>query len=216
MTRKSEVPDRIVHGAVVLFSRQGYHGTSTREIARLAQVSEVTIYRYFEGKEDIFQAALESSFSSIKPHLRLLPPTSKYEAPEVMIPRIVGLLRDTVSLSPELVWLILVAFLEVHGDSEKICREHLAQLLTAIDDYLKTHIQAGRIRNVNSAIVTVAMAMSVFVQPEISRIIGWSQFQALNSRQILNEYSAFWVNALISPSREHTQYTEPAVGISAA
>jgi AcrR family transcriptional regulator len=70
MARQSAVPERIVHSAVVLFSRQGYHGTSTREIAQLAQVSEVTVYRYFEHKEDIFRSALDSSFSGVKPRLK--------------------------------------------------------------------------------------------------------------------------------------------------
>jgi AcrR family transcriptional regulator len=214
--KKSEVPARIVQGAVVLFSRQGYSGTSTREIARLAQVSEVTIYRYFEHKEDIFYAALESSFTCIQPRLRLLAPTSKCEAAEAMILRIVGLLQETVSLSPELVRLVLVAFLEVHGRAEEICREHLAQLLTAMNDYLKTQIQAGRIRNVSSSIATVAIAMSVLLEPEIYRIMGWSQFQALSSRQILNEYCAFWVNALVPPCGEYSQSREPAAGLSFA
>ena len=58
MPRKSDVPSRIVRAAnIALFSRQGYHRTSTRDIARLADVSEVTLYRYFEHKEDVFWAA---------------------------------------------------------------------------------------------------------------------------------------------------------------
>ena len=49
--------DKIVNAAAQLFARQGYHGTSTREIARLADISENTLFRYFEHKEDLFWAA---------------------------------------------------------------------------------------------------------------------------------------------------------------
>ena len=98
--RPSEVRARIVKAAVALFSRQGYHGTRTREIARLADVSEVTVFRYFDHKDDIFWSALQSCFSSIKPRLNLLNATSREESPEIMLPEIVCLLVDIVTYSP--------------------------------------------------------------------------------------------------------------------
>ena len=39
--------NRIVEAAVQLFSRQGFAASSTHEIARLAGVSEVTVFRHF-------------------------------------------------------------------------------------------------------------------------------------------------------------------------
>ena len=51
MTAKSSSQkDKILNSAAQLFARQGYHGTSTREIARLADVSENTIFRQFDRK----------------------------------------------------------------------------------------------------------------------------------------------------------------------
>ena len=205
MTRHSLVPERIVHSAVVLFSRQGYHGTSTREIAQLAQVSEVTVYRYFDHKEDIFWSALDSSFSGVKPRLKALAPASRCEPPEVMLPRIVGLLQNIISFSPELVRLIAIAFLEVHGKAEDICREHLALLFTAIDDYLKANIQIGRIRNLNAGIATAAIAFTTLAQPELSKLAGSVKLSQLDGRQAIDECAAFWVNALVPSSQERFQ-----------
>ena len=56
--RASAVPGRNVKAAVCLFLRQYYLGTPTREIARLEDVSEVTVFRDFEHKDDIFWSAL--------------------------------------------------------------------------------------------------------------------------------------------------------------
>ena len=56
---KSVTEVRIVEAAVQLFSRQGYKGTSTREIASLAGVNEATVFRYFARKTDLFWAAAE-------------------------------------------------------------------------------------------------------------------------------------------------------------
>jgi AcrR family transcriptional regulator len=52
---------KIVQAAAQLFARQGYHGISTREIAHLTDISEDTLFRYFEHKEDLFWSALEGS-----------------------------------------------------------------------------------------------------------------------------------------------------------
>ena len=46
--------DRIFKAACSLFRRQGFHGTSTREIAERAGVSLGNIYNHFKTKEDLF------------------------------------------------------------------------------------------------------------------------------------------------------------------
>jgi AcrR family transcriptional regulator len=58
--------DRILEAAVQLFSRQGYSGSSTSEIARLAGVSEVTVFRHFPRKRELFWAAAESRLRRIR------------------------------------------------------------------------------------------------------------------------------------------------------
>ncbi len=195
--RGSEVQGRIVHAAVALFSRQGYHGTSTREIARLADVSEVTVFRYFEHKDEIFWSALQSSFSTIKPRLDSLDRTSKRDTPEVVLPEIISLLVDIATFSPELVRLIAVAFLELRGRAEEVCREHLTPLFTVISGYLATNIENGRVRNLNPTIVTAAIALTVIVQPELSKLIDSSRLSRLGGREAIDEYTAFWLNVLI-------------------
>jgi AcrR family transcriptional regulator len=195
--RPSEVRARIVKAAVALFSRQGFHGTTAREIARLADVSEVTVFRHFERKDDIFWTALQSCFSSIKPRLTLLGRSSETETPQVMLPEIVCLLVDVVTFTPELMRLIAVALLELRGPAEEVCRENLTPLFTAISDYLAKNIESGKVRNLNPAIVTAAIALTVIAQPELSRLVKGIPFSQLGGREAIDEYSAFWLNVLV-------------------
>lgn len=195
--RPSEVRARIVKAAVALFSRQGFHGTRTREIARLADVSEVTVFRYFDHKDDIFWSALQSCFSSIKPRLNLLVSASRDESPEIMLPEIVCLLVDVVTYSPELMRLIAVALLELRGPAEEICRENLTPLFKAISEYLARNIESGRVRKLNPAIITTALALTVIMQPELSRIVDGSPLSKLGGREAINQYSEFWLNVLV-------------------
>jgi AcrR family transcriptional regulator len=49
---------RVLESAYLLFLRQGYHGTSMRQIAREAGVSPAAIYNHFPSKEAIFTTLL--------------------------------------------------------------------------------------------------------------------------------------------------------------
>ena len=45
---------KIERAALKLFTRQGFHGTTVREIAQSAGVSMGKLYLYYPNKEDIF------------------------------------------------------------------------------------------------------------------------------------------------------------------
>ncbi len=47
--------ERILAAALQLFSEKGFRGTSTREIARSADLSEVTLFRHFATKEQLLE-----------------------------------------------------------------------------------------------------------------------------------------------------------------
>lgn len=52
-----------------LFARQGYHGTSTAEIARAAGCAEAVLYRHFDSKQALFAAVVARSAGLMKGHL---------------------------------------------------------------------------------------------------------------------------------------------------
>jgi AcrR family transcriptional regulator len=56
-----ETSQRILDAAFRVFSRDGVTGATTREIARVARVNEVTLFRYFHNKNELLrQVILES------------------------------------------------------------------------------------------------------------------------------------------------------------
>ena len=61
----------ILAASLHLFSEKGFHGTSMRDIAREADITEGLIYHYFAGKRDLFRAIIDEH--SFLPLLRTLP-----------------------------------------------------------------------------------------------------------------------------------------------
>lgn len=50
---------KILKAATMLFSEYGYNGVSTKKIAEVAGVNEVTIFRNFENKSNLLQAVIK-------------------------------------------------------------------------------------------------------------------------------------------------------------
>jgi AcrR family transcriptional regulator len=51
--------EQITQAAATLFASKGFHRTTTKDIAEAAEVSEGTLYNYFENKDDLLIAIME-------------------------------------------------------------------------------------------------------------------------------------------------------------
>src|SRR2546423_15598117 len=51
--------EQILQTAVNLFSQRGFSGTTTREIAHAAGVSEAMVFRHFATKDELYHAILD-------------------------------------------------------------------------------------------------------------------------------------------------------------
>ena len=54
-----EIRQQILKTSIRLFAQKGFRGTTTREIALAAGVNEVTIFRHFASKQELYTAILE-------------------------------------------------------------------------------------------------------------------------------------------------------------
>ena len=55
---------RLLHAALGAFAESGYRGATTRRIAEMAEVNEVTLFRLFGSKKALLEQAVELSQSS--------------------------------------------------------------------------------------------------------------------------------------------------------
>jgi AcrR family transcriptional regulator len=196
---KQKNPERvhkIVQVATQLFARQGYAGTSTRDIARLADMNEATLFRHFEHKEDIFWAALRDGLNGLHPRRDLLECILECNAPEIVLPKIMSALVDIINFRPQVLALIAVAMIELRWKAETICSEHLSPIFAAFHRYLTVNIEAGRIRNLDPHMITAALGMTILVHPHFSRLIRGGPPPHSDSRETIKAYTRFWLDVL--------------------
>ena len=60
---KKSVEERILKAARIIFSKNGYHRSTTIKIAKEAGVNEITIFRKFKSKENLLIAVVENNLN---------------------------------------------------------------------------------------------------------------------------------------------------------
>ena len=78
---------KVLLAALDLFSNQGFHATTTSKIAKAAGVSEATIYKYFQSKDDLLKKLLSPLFIELQQDF--IGSLSQYQTLEALVTFIV-------------------------------------------------------------------------------------------------------------------------------
>jgi len=186
---KSITEARIIEAAVQLFSRQGFKGTSTREIAEVAKVNEATLFRHFAKKTDLFWAAADSRLRGVKLNRELQQGLASDADPQMVIPMIVAFMTQAVFQQSELLKLIYVASFELAG-GKRVLGEHLGPIFDAINAYFRRCASKGTIEDLDPVLATLGVAGAVGAHCTLQR--WFTQDQESKTP----EYSRFLLNAL--------------------
>jgi AcrR family transcriptional regulator len=92
--------ERIIDAAIQVFGELGYTRATTREIARRAQVNEVTIFRIFKTKAELFRTSIQerSLIGEISAHIQMPEETSIDEALYQNMAFVLALLRKNAHM----------------------------------------------------------------------------------------------------------------------
>jgi AcrR family transcriptional regulator len=66
-----DVREQLLNAAVKVFADAGFRGATTRRIAQVADVNEVTLFRHFGSKEGLIMEAIYRSLETLRTQVRL-------------------------------------------------------------------------------------------------------------------------------------------------
>lgn len=133
--------DRLVRAALELFTTQGYHTSTTPEIAARAGVAEGTIYRHFASKEqmlnEIYRAGVRLFTGIVRETAAALPCPERLE-------RIAAGWREVAVRNPYLVRLVFVSRLRSLLDPRS--RDAAKELRDEVEKLIASGKAAGLVR----------------------------------------------------------------------
>lgn len=155
--RETVTQARIIEAAVQLFAKNGFKATSTRDISKLASVNEVTLFRHFPRKSDLFVAATESRLGRVRMGRALQSKLAEDAAIDEIVPMLTEFLVENFFSPPDIARLLYVAGFEVPG-SEVTVREYLGPFFDSIHGYFERRAARGLNGDIEPAIATLSLA----------------------------------------------------------
>src|SRR5574341_414383 len=133
--------DRLVRAALELFTTQGYHASTTPEIAAKAGVAEGTIYRHFASKEqllnEIYRASVRVFTTIVRETPASLPCAERLE-------RIAAGWRDVAVKNPHVVRLVFVS--RVRSLLDPRSKDAAKELRDEVEKLIASGKSAGLVR----------------------------------------------------------------------
>jgi len=187
---------RLVEAAAQCFARRGFKATKTLEIATLADMNEVTLFRYFPRKIDMFFAALDSHLSRIKLSRDLQISLAEDEDPAVVLPKIVASLLDVLTTQPQLQRLLHVAGFEL-PETRQMIQDHFAPIFDVLTSYFRRGAEKGNMRDVEPSLTAFGLLGTVLAHHQFREGLTKGCGFPPDIEGATAAYASLWLHALL-------------------
>ena len=144
----------IIAAAASLFAANGFKGTTTREIAKTAAISEALLFKYFPTKRALYAAILAEK-APISQLLEVVEEAAK-KRDDVRVFTLIASYRIHRGTDPTLMRLLLFSALEGHELSEMFFQKQHQMFYDYLSGYIARRIREGAFRRVDPLLVARA------------------------------------------------------------
>ena len=131
----------IISVATILFSEQGFDGTTTLQIGQAAEVSEPAVFYHFKNKSDLFATIIDAIFSEYFTRLDALDSDTATEFEKIQ--QLIELHLDLVREMPTESYLVVSACPTKLRNSAHICTRNIEEQRDRLHSYLSTCLRRG-------------------------------------------------------------------------
>lgn len=151
---------QLIEIAIDLFSRKGFAGTTTKEIASAAGVTEAIVFRHFATKRDFYTAILDKINSTHNVEIWLRDSQQLMDAcdDEGLIRLIVSRIIDAIRTEPRFERLMILAAMEGHELAELHMQQFAVPIAEKMVSYIEKRQAAGAIAAGNPHAILLCIA----------------------------------------------------------
>jgi len=178
---------QIVSIATALYVKRGFKGTTTREIAAKAGISEAVIYKYFSKKEDLFKAIISEKCDDNLGRSRLLGALEGKEGRELFHEMARFLITENTT-DQTLMRLLMRSALEQQELSEVFIRIKGLDLIEFLESSIKGLIKKGVFKEVNPGLAARAFLGMVLHYVMTQEIYGLKRCFSFSSGEAADTF----------------------------
>lgn len=174
---------QILQTAVNLFSQRGFKGTTTKEIAKAAGVSEAIIFRHFATKDELYGAILDSK--ACQDGLHRFPWEGNAVLQEAITNRDDQAVFYNIALQAmenhqkdvNFMRLLFYSALEEHQLADRFFGDFVSQVYGFIGEYIRDRQEEGAMREIEPRVVVRAF-LGMLIHHSLNNIL-WDKKRRL-------------------------------------
>jgi AcrR family transcriptional regulator len=187
---------QIAEIAYELFARRGFNGTTTREIADRAGVSEAIIFRHFATKDDLYAAILDQKVRTIVLRVeQQLKQAAARKDDQAFFGSLAFELLEFHRQDRAFMRLLLFSALEGHDLSKIFFHSTVVRMRRNLLRYIKQRIADGAYKPVDPAVATRAFIGMLLHQVQVRNIFNADELK-LSNRGLADRFVDLFLSGL--------------------
>jgi AcrR family transcriptional regulator len=181
--------DLLLAAALAEFSRKGFFGTTTKDVATAAGVAEVTLFRHFTSKERLFEETM-ATYSFVADLEPLLQKVGTLPYPEA-VSQLANCLFDALLRYKD--WVIVM-----HGEVRrspdtlmKLYQRFLDTLFTQVAGFFSQRQQRGELRSFDPVFAARALHGMVFCFFNVEELLLRKEYRPTDRQEAIAAFVNF-------------------------
>jgi AcrR family transcriptional regulator len=190
--------NQIVRSAMDLFARNGFKGTTTKEIALAAGVNEAIIFRHFATKQELYSAIIDCKMGECQAKLRpVVEGDMERKDDRALFEDLAYGILEFHRQDGTFMRLLLHSALEGHELSRMFFQTQVAPNFRFIADYIAQRIKDGAFRPVHPKAAARAFIGMVVNQAQIRELFDpEGKLLNLSSRQAAGTFAEIFLGGV--------------------
>lgn len=169
---KVNTRDKILEAAIKLFSEKGFNGTTTKEVAELAEVNEALIFRHFSTKRELYGAIIERKIHE-EPGIEFSLETHRDSRDDRLVfTAIASRMFEKCGNDPSFMRLLHFSALEGHDLSDMFFDTYVEYINMLLSDYIESRISDGAFKSLSPFYASKAFIGMVVNQIIVQELFG--------------------------------------------
>lgn len=193
--------NQIIAVAAELFSQKGFRGTTTKEIADRAGVSEAIIFRHFATKDELYNAILGFKIQQAgeRLHTQLTEAASRKDD-RAFFGSLAFEMLEFHCKDETFIRLLLYSALEGHDLSTFVFHSAARDFKDRIHHYIEQRIADGVFRQIDPTIAARAFVGMVLHQAEMRTIFKATDDLKVSNKQIADRFVEIFLSGISEPA----------------
>lgn len=198
---------QILQVAGDLFARNGFKGTTTREIADRAKVNEAIIFRHFPSKEDLYWAVVEEQCRPGRSRTSAELQKQLDEQGDDLRKMLSNLAAEVLRRDTKLTRLLFYCALENHRLSQRFFRTYIARYYDVLAEHLQRRMEKGELRKIEPLLASRSFLGMIGNYFLVQEILGGKKHYRTNPQQVGETLTDIWLNGVLTKRESQSRST---------